>query len=48
MNISIYRKEYENVPFSYLEDSRVKLEVEVEVVVEDMLNMLGTVQEDKE
>jgi hypothetical protein len=38
---------YKNEPFSYLEDSRVKLEVEVDMVVEDMLKEPDTVQEDK-
>jgi hypothetical protein len=38
---------YKNEPFSYLEDSRVKLEVEVDMVVEDMLKLPDTVQEDK-
>ena len=44
---SLIGKKYKNVLFSYLEDSRLKLEVEVDMVVEDMLKELHTVQEDK-
>ena len=46
-NRSLIGKECKNVLFSYLEDSRLKLEVEVDMVVEDMLKELDTVHEDK-
>ena len=44
---SLIGKKYKNVLFSYLEDSRLELEVEVDMVVEDMLKELDTVHEDK-
>ena len=45
---SLIGKKYKNVLISYLEDSRLKLEVEIDMVVADSrLKELDTVQEDK-